>query len=496
VAYPEEPPSLDPYSADGDSAATRDLLRPVLPTLLTVTPDVEYAPGLAARVPGADDITFDPLTVTYNLHAEADWSDGTPITSADVVFTWEVIKGAKGFPGSSRYRLLKEIEVVNEKSFRLIFTGRYRGWEDLFSAGDFVLPKHYLEGKDVHAELAKGLPISGGAFVITEFTEGLEVVYRDVPGWWGPSALSEEVRVQFVPIVEVALKLMKDGRSDVLVATTQPNLSSRIEQHGGEGASAYGATWWELGFNHEGRGTNEPRERLAIAHEIDRAGMVEAVVREQGRALQTLPLPGDGAEFGGLTHDPKKAAELRRDAGGIVPLDFSAPGGNEMARVLQRAIQAALKEAGIQADTRNPDVARFYSSWLREGSYDLALWERRASPRGSLWERFHSSRKAPGGRNLTRISDDALDSALDDLDASWVPEEEAANRAGGSRRGEAIGPPRQRTVVLTKLVETLPVIPIFEAKAFIGFRSGITGPAPNATVDGPFWNLYDWFAAE
>ncbi len=487
VAYPEEPSSFNPYLYEGDTNATRDLLRPLLPTLLRIDPSLRYRPWLASRVPSGNDIGSSPFSVTYHLRPDARWSDGTPITAADVRFTWETIRNS-AWPIADRtgYDQLADVAAIDRKTVRLVFDRPYAAWRDLFSAGDFILPKHVLQGKDFGRELADGVPVSGGPFVLVGRTKGLEVVYAANPRWWGPAPGMARVRVQIVPDIETALQLLGRGRVNAVAATTQSNLERRMRRvPGTEVAATLGSAWWELGFQVPRPGLSDPRVRRAVAAAVDRAAIVEALVRGEGRGLQGLAPGRSSQAFAGLGHDPETARRLMQGAGfrlqgdrftraGVSRFEIDAPAENEMAALVQRALEAGLRGAGIDVEVRSPHTERFYASWRREGRFDLAVWERRGTPSMSLRSAYHSTQQPPAGLNYTRVASAELDRALDAADGALT---------GGRAAFDE---------VTRQLSATLPALPLFEARVYLGYQSGYEGLRPNATVEGPFWNLEEW----
>jgi peptide/nickel transport system substrate-binding protein len=486
VAYPEEPPSLNPYLAAGENNATRDLLRPVLPTLLEITPDLAYRPALAVDPPRASE--GGTFRVRFRLDRRARWSDGTAITASDVRFTWEVMKDlSRPVADRSGYERLSDIKVIDAATLDLVFDRAYPSWQDLFSAGDFVLPRHALEGRDFATAFDAGPPVAGGPFEVEKITPGLEVVYRPNPRWWGSGPGLERVRVQFVPEIQTALLLLEQGEVDVVVSTTQAALSKRISAIGAtRESSAFGSAWWELAFNHTRAGPSDSAFRRAVAFGFGRSGFVDAVIKEDGRSLDDLaPGMGAGASFTRFRHNPARARSLlaeggrqRNDAGeflfeGRTALAISAPAESEIAGLLERALHAGLKGVGVRTEIQNPRGANFVARTLVEGDYDLALWERRGTPSYFVGRHLHSRYVPPAGLNFYRVTSPGLDSAVEALERSPSMD-------------------RRLSDLMAAMAEEIPALPMFEAKAFLAFQPRVTGPEANATVDGPFWNLEDW----
>lgn len=486
VSYPEEPVSLNPYVAEGDTIASRDTLRMLLPTLLTIDPQMKYQRGLAIRVPRGKDISRDRKSILYHLDKDAKWSDGQPITAEDVRFTWEAIKDSRLPVTRASYRLLKDVQVVSPTSVRLIFESHVPRWREMLSAGDFILPKHSLEGKDLAKELAEGPPVSGGPFLIESWTKGLEIVLAANPRWWREGPSLARMKLQFVPDTEIALGLIEKGRTDVLVSSSQRGLQGRIERVDGvEASSRFGATWWELVFNCSRSPMSDVRFRQAVAAGIDRAGIVEALVREEGRTLEHL-LPGQKSppSFARHVRDPASLRERLKSAGfregqdgryskGGAPIGISTSSTHSLARFVLLAIRQNVREAGLQLELRSSVPEVLYGRWQSAGEFDIALVERRGSPGMSLSGSYRSDRHPNAGRNYSRISSPELDGLLD----------------GAELDIDATGPSME------KLAELVPTLPIFETKLLIAHRDRIRGMDPNATVDGPFWNIHLWSRA-
>ena len=84
--------SLNNYILKGDAAQGLELLFDTLMTRAADEPDAVY--GLVAS---SAEVTDDGLSVTFKLRPEAKFSDGSPLTADDVVFSFETLK-TKGHP--------------------------------------------------------------------------------------------------------------------------------------------------------------------------------------------------------------------------------------------------------------------------------------------------------------------------------------------------------------------------------------------------------------
>ena len=84
------------------------------------------------------------IAVTYRLQPEARWGDGVPVTSADMVFSWEVGRHPKtGVSDFEAFRRILSVEVIDDKTFVFHFTKAYPYMvKDVKETR--IIPKHVL----------------------------------------------------------------------------------------------------------------------------------------------------------------------------------------------------------------------------------------------------------------------------------------------------------------------------------------------------------------
>ena len=63
-------------------------------------------------------ISPDQKTITFKLKPNLKWSDGKPLTSADVLWTWQAVTDEKtGSPYASDFQLVKKAEAIDALTF-------------------------------------------------------------------------------------------------------------------------------------------------------------------------------------------------------------------------------------------------------------------------------------------------------------------------------------------------------------------------------------------
>lgn len=155
----------------------------VLEPLLNYLPDGTLTPNLAAEVPSVEAGTLaeDLSWVTYKLKEGVLWSDGTPFTSADVVFTWEwAINPDNGAITTLTYQAITAAEAIDDLTVKLTFATPQLAWYLPFTGTYLgaVYPKHVLEaGADAYNAFILA-PVGTGPYTVTSFSANDQVIYE------------------------------------------------------------------------------------------------------------------------------------------------------------------------------------------------------------------------------------------------------------------------------------------------------------------------------
>jgi microcin C transport system substrate-binding protein len=205
----------------------------VFETLTTQSSDEAFSEyGLIAET---IEMPEDRSWVGYNLHPQARWHDGKPITIDDVIFTFETLK-TKGHPFyRAYYANVDKAEQTGERQVRFSFSGGVNRELPLIMGQMTVLPKHYWEGRDFEA-VSLDIPLGSGPYKIESFQAGRSVTYRRVPDYWGadlPINVGQnnwdEIHVQYYLDAVVALEAFKAGDYDIRVENSAKNWATAYD---------------------------------------------------------------------------------------------------------------------------------------------------------------------------------------------------------------------------------------------------------------------------
>ena len=491
VAYPYQPTTLNPFVGGGEGPATRDLVRPLMPSLYRLGPEGSRSLSLLATEPRGADVGGTPFSVRLRLRDDAKWSDGTPITATDIRFTWQAVMKTPDIASRDGYDRIADVVGESPKVVRLVFKGPFARWRDLFSAGLGVLPAHALGRTDISKAFAGSWPVSGGPYVLRSWTRGLEMIYERNPNAWGERPLLDRIRVQFVPDPMTALQLFRQGRVDVIAPYAGVEMRRRATSalRGVTVTTDRGATWIGLFLDTRDGPLADVRVRRALALGVNRSAIVEGLVREMGEVSDT-PSGGDPArtspsftryaysasEARGLLdqagwQQPSDESDPRRKAGRDLTFTVASVGTDELASRMLRAMNTQAAAVGFDLNLVSLDAETLWGSWQDGSRLEATLLVVRDPPGGGLRARFGLAGRA----NVSHLSDPRLRGLLDAADATLDDASATVDAPFG------------------RVAELVPVIPLFRLDAVVAAREGVHEVAASAASDGFLWNCSEWW---
>ena len=153
-------------------------------TLLESDPETgEPVPALARRWATSED----GREFVFELDPRAKWSDGRPVTAADVKWTFDAVTDPRSDTGPWKPTLafFESPEVVDERTVRFVKKGDGpKDWRDVLNCSSFwILPRHAFEGRDFNKLDFVGA-VSGGAYFISRAAEQVETELSRHGRWW------------------------------------------------------------------------------------------------------------------------------------------------------------------------------------------------------------------------------------------------------------------------------------------------------------------------
>ncbi|MDP9469688.1 MAG: ABC transporter substrate-binding protein [Chloroflexota bacterium] len=344
----------------------------------------------------------DYTELTIKLRPNVTWSDGTPFTTKDVVFTINMLKdNAPKLNFSGAMKLwVKDVVAVDPLTVKLTLTepnpqfmfSYFQWYQD---QGFPIVPEHIFAGQDplsfTNYDLAKGWPITTGPWKLV-YSSPEQKIWDRRDDWWGAKTgfrkLPAMKRVLVLPHYEdpKLTQMLSAGEVDcthnIFAADTEVALArnKKLEVFVSSKKPPYGAIdgWTNaLSFNCSKPPYDDREIRWAINYAMNRKQIIEVGFKGAGE-YTVLPFPAyptykqyfdavqDLLQKNPIdVYDPSKTAEImqrkgwRKDAEG-----FWAKDGQRFTMVISNppgffhnfvpVIVAQFRQAGFDASFKHP----------------------------------------------------------------------------------------------------------------------------------------------
>jgi peptide/nickel transport system substrate-binding protein len=382
----------------------------------------ELEPGLAQSIEWTDD-----QTAVITLHDGTAFNDGTPLTSADVVYTFELPQRHDGLYYGDLWDWISSAEATDERTITITLNAERLnpGMVRHHLANDHILPKHIWEQREASGEALIEIidmePVGSGPFKVLDASPERVAVMRD-DNYWGATTLGMPVpRYVVHPIFDSndgANLAFSQGDLDVS-QTFLPQVWQLWEDRG-----VPAGTWYKeepyhvpgsiplLFINVNKAPLNDARIRRALAFSINYPQIAAtAMSRYSIPANSSLVIPqggestffnADQVAANGWTYDPERARTILEDEVGATkdgdtyvlpdgtrlgPFVAHCPfGWTDWQTAIELVAQSA-RDVGFDVTTDFPE-APVVTTRNQAGDFDLALWYVAGVSAAGPWRRF------------------------------------------------------------------------------------------------------------
>ena len=406
------PTNLDPrVGLDAQSENIDGLL---FDNLLARDEHLSVKPGLAEswEIP-------DPKTYIFHLHAGVRFSDGHPLTSRDVKWSFDsLLQGKVRSTKASTYRFVDHIDAPDDRTviFHLKEPWAALLWNVAGGAGMGIVP--YGSGSEMSRN-----PVGSGPFRFVRAEQDKDVIIERNDNYWGDHAKVSRVRFMVVPDDTTRALELRKASADVAlnslpfdsVLTLEREPTLRV-------LHAPGTRLGYLAFNLRDPVLKDARVRQAIAYALDRRPQVHYLMRDFARLAASVLPPESWAYDGDVrqySYDPEKARRLLDAAGypatnGVrfhLTMKTSTEGSS---RAMAAVFQQQLREVGIALDIRSFESATFLADVVH-GEFQLysLRWLGGNEDPDIFGYAFHSASIIPNGANRQYYRNPKVDELID-----------------------------------------------------------------------------------
>jgi|HigsolmetaAR202D_1030399.scaffolds.fasta_scaffold00020_56 ABC-type dipeptide transport system, periplasmic component len=391
-----------------DSDASRLILEP----LAAIGPDGNPVPVLAAEIPTIENggVSADLKEVTWKLKQDVVWSDGTPFTSADVVFTYDYcIDPDTACTTGTAFQGAEKVEALDDYTVKITWLEPNPNPYQMFvSTLGQVLQKAQFQNcigskasTDSACQAANNAPIGTGPYKLREFKPGDVVVYDMNENYRDPNKpFFKEVQLKGGgDATSAARAVFQTGDTDYAWnLQVEAAVLEQLQQGGqGELLTIFGSSLERLVINftdvnpdlgdergeltHPHPFLTDLNVRRALAMAIDRKTMADQLYGPAGTAtcevVTTLPYIDPADIYGGRNKcepDIEGAKKLLDDAGWVpgpdgirqkdgvrLSLTYSTT-VNPLRQKEQALVKAAWEQLGVEVELKSIDASVFFSS--------------------------------------------------------------------------------------------------------------------------------------
>lgn len=425
-----EPASLNPITSS--DAAESTINGYIYEGLLEIDNDtLELTPLLAESYT----VSEDKLQYTFTLREGLTWQDGEPLTTDDVLYTFQVTQDPRVDAPHLRnyFKDLKKVEALDERTVR--FTYAYPYFKALDMVGGMgIIPRHIFDtGEDFNKHPAGRAPLGSGPYRFVKWDTGKEIVLKRNPDYWGDRHYIDRIVFKVISDDTVALQVLKKQEIDFMGLlpiqwerqTAGAQFADRFRKIR---FPAQSYSW--IGWNLRKPVFADRRVRRALTMLVDRQSFVDNIWYGLGTVVSGnffVESPEYDKSIQPWPYDPERAKKLLDEAGwsdhdgdGIrdkdgVPFrfEFTYPSASSTSEQLSTLLKESFSKVGIEMTIRKLEWALF-TQLLEDRTFDAVTLAWVLPILADPYQVWHSSQAGEGSnyvgfvnREADRIIEDA-----------------------------------------------------------------------------------------
>ncbi|HLF59843.1 MAG TPA: ABC transporter substrate-binding protein [Acidimicrobiia bacterium] len=434
------------------------------------------------------------MTITYDINPDAVWSDGTPVTAADFICTYNAALNTPGSISTAGWdQIISVAAGASDKQVVAEFATVYAPYKGLFY---WIIPAHGVTDPscmDVSQDFLDALPLSARPWQLTSWSLD-QAILEPNPTYWGDDKPIAARIVQVPRAEDGGIASLGAGEVDFIFPQAFAGISDALAGDNIKFVAGYGTNYEGLYFQ-QGEERNGPFAddtfRAAFSKSVDRELILANIydpIFPGAPLLQCglwVPTVGPWCQNDQFTnsYDPEGAVALLEGDGwtlngdgfwekdGAVPeIKWMINTPNPRRESTQALMIPEFAAAGFNVVADNGDADQVFQQRLPAGDYDLAMYINTASPDPTVTS-IMSCSQVPGPENNNQ-GQNSVFWCNEDASALMQESDVTADEAARADLIHQIG---------QTLVDDSVMLPLFQFPNVAAWRTDrIEGDAPGA----------------
>lgn len=415
-----------------DPVLINDLGRIQFISLFADTLTFSSATGLRPALAETWESNEDGTQWTFTLREGLMYSDGTPITAADVVASFEGIADGNAASALGTGALSRGGTVaVDDRTVQFNLDAPVGAFPFIVSSDNYnavILPTSFW---DSYAEGSyEGSFIGSGPFMVEDFAPGQGAVLVRNENYWGPTAIPDRVEVTFFADESAMIAAFQEGRLDVIPSFSAANGQALLNDPNTQVGVIPTAEHRQVHMNTQEGLFADKRVRQALALAVNRQSMVDGLLSGFGDIGNDHPIAPFFAVF-----NPDAVAQKEEDlAAANALIDEAGVRGAEVTlntlqfaelELLAQLIQGAGAQIGLTINLQIDDAGTYYDAYWLDSTLGITNYGHRGVPNVYLGAPL----KSDGTWNSAKFNNAEYDALVDAFVAE--PDEDAQRELAG-----------------------------------------------------------------
>jgi ABC-type transport system substrate-binding protein len=403
------------------TASTGRLLQNVHDSIVTIDENFQVIPNLAESFEQSED----GLTYTFRLREDVLFHDGSPMTSADVKYSFDRCRDPE--TGAVNFEVFNDVaSIETPDDYTVVITMNQVNAPFLSRLAENGAGVVMPEGS---GDVQGTTPIGCGPFRFVRREFGNEVELAAFPEYWGGAPYLDGVLSREVTEPTVRLTGLQTGEFHLINDIPLDRVDALKGDADLQVLTWFPLSWAFLNMNHDREPFNDKRVREAFDYMIDKETLVQGAIWGQGVVTASPSFPASPTFNADLTPRPQdfdKARALLAEAGfapGQLDVVFKVTTNYPWHVEATQILVEWFRQGGVNATIQQLSWSDWLSQCWVDRDYEITMMNF-----FTLWEPdflYYSLWNTEGAFNYRQISDPEIDRMTSDARRVVDPAERA-----------------------------------------------------------------------